>query len=232
LKLFTGTSGYSYKEWKGKFYPADIPSAKMLNFYSEHFNTVEINNTFYRMPKIEVLEKWRNEVPEDFKFIIKAPKLITHIKKLEPDDSTDYFIKTVSSMGDHLGVILFQLPPYAKKDINKLISFTGFLPDGLKAAFEFRNISWFDDEVYDCLRKKNFALCQADTDETPVDGIISTADWGYLRLRKLNYNATELKNWGKAVSSGSWNEAYVIFKHEDEAKGPEYARNFMQLAKV
>jgi uncharacterized protein YecE (DUF72 family) len=230
MNLYAGTSGYSYKEWKGSFYPEDLSPKKMLNYYSQHFNTVEINNTFYRMPKQEVLENWKQEVPAEFRFIIKAPKRITHVNKLEVDDSAEYFVKTASSLGEKLGVLLFQLPPYYKKDIERLGTFIDFLPGNIKAAFEFRNISWFENEVYEALKRKNFALCLADTDEIPVEKITATADWGYIRLRKTNYDDHELKNWNEKISSAKWNESYILFKHEDEAKGPEFAKKFIQFS--
>jgi len=228
MNLYVGTSGYSYKQWKGSFYPEDLSDKKMLSFYAGHFNTVEINNTFYRMPKQQVLESWKKEVNPDFKFVIKAPKQITHIKKLEAGDSSGYFINTVSALQDQLGVLLFQLPPYFKKDLAKLETFVDTIPGNMKAAFEFRNASWFDDEVYNCLKKKNFALCLTDTDEKPLTDLIPTADWSYLRLRKTEYTPGELKKWNDTVSSQSWNEAYVFFKHEDEGKGPQFAKEFLK----
>jgi uncharacterized protein YecE (DUF72 family) len=228
MDVYVGTSGYSYKEWKGNFYPDDLPDKEMLHYYAGQFNTVEINNTFYRMPKKQVLDSWKEEVPEDFKFIIKAPKRITHINKLEANDSSDYFVNTVSALEDQLGVLLFQLPPYMKKDIDKLKIFVNSISQNVKAAFEFRNKSWFDDEVFDCLREKNHALCIADTDEEPVKDIITTSDWGYLRLRKSNYRIDSLKKWKERISSTGWKEAYILFKHEDEGKGPKFAKRFKE----
>lgn len=227
MNLFVGTSGYSYKQWKGSFYPEKLSDKKMLNFYSEHFNTVEINNTFYRMPKQEVFDSWKQQVNPNFKFVIKAPKQITHIKKLETGDALTHFIKTSVSLEDQFGALLFQFPPYFKKDIEKLQSFTDAISDNIKAAFEFRNDTWFDDEVYDCLRKKNFALCLSDTDEKPIDKIIPTADWAYLRMRKTDYQPDTLKEWHKTISHGKWNDAFVFFKHEDEGKGPMFAKQFI-----
>lgn len=227
MNLYVGTSGYSYKQWKGSFYPEKLSDKKMLSFYSENFNTVEINNTFYRMPRPEVFESWKQQVTPDFKFVIKAPKQITHVKKLDVDDSLTYFVKTTASLENQLGALLFQFPPYFKKDIEKLQGFTDALPDNIKAAFEFRNESWFDDVVYNCLRKKNFALCLSDTDEKPINEITSTADWAYLRLRKTEYDNDSLKQWHNKISSDNWNDAFVFFKHEDEGKGPMFAKQFM-----
>jgi uncharacterized protein YecE (DUF72 family) len=232
MNLYVGTSGYSYKEWKGNFYPDDLSDKKMLNYYSEHFNTVEINNTFYRMPKQQVLESWKGQVPSGFRFIIKAPKRITHIKKLEADDSSEYFVKTAATLEEQLGVLLFQLPPYLKKDMEKFQTFINSLPTNIKAAFEFRNKSWFDEEIYNSLREKNFALCLSDTDEDPVGQVIPTADWAYLRLRKTDYKADDLKKWNKKISANNWNEVYILFKHEDEGKGPKFAKKFMKVADI
>lgn len=229
MDLYVGTSGYSYKQWKGNFYPEDLSDKKMLGYYSEQFNTVEINNTFYRMPKQNVLDAWKKEVPRNFQFIIKSPKRITHINKLEINDSTEYFVKTVMTLDDKLGVLLFQFPPYFKKDIGKLNTFLESLPPDTRAAFEFRNESWFDDEVFDALKKYGQALCMADTDEKPVKEIISTADWGYLRLRKTNYSAASLKKWSDKILRTGWKKVYVLFKHEDEGKGPKFAKKFMEL---
>jgi uncharacterized protein YecE (DUF72 family) len=229
MEMYVGTSGYSYKEWKGSFYPEDLSEKKMLSYYSERFNTVEINNTFYRMPKQSVLESWKEQVPREFKFIIKAPKRITHIKKLEPDDSSEYFFKTVSNLDDSLGVMLFQLPPYFKKDTARLELFIKALPVNIKSAFEFRNKSWFDEEVYHLLKENNLALCIADTDEEPAEEIVQTADWAYLRLRRSAYNAASFKKWNEIFSKHNWNEAYILFKHEDEGKGPKFARKFIEV---
>jgi uncharacterized protein YecE (DUF72 family) len=229
MNLFVGTSGYSYKEWKGNFYPEDLSDKKMLSFYSGHFNTVEINNTFYRMPKKEVFDSWKEQVPADFKFVIKAPKQITHIKKLDVDESSKYFVNTSRSLHSQLGVLLYQLPPYFKKDISRLENFMDSLPADIKAAFEFRNNTWFDNEVYDLLREKNYALCVSDTDENPVNEIIPTADWTYLRLRKTDYDDYSLKNWKERISEQNWSDAYIFFKHEDEGKGPEFAKKFLDI---
>lgn len=229
MQIFVGTSGYSYKEWKGSFYPEKLPAAKMLEFYAERLPTVEINNTFYRMPKVETLESWSAQVPEDFRFSVKATRRITHIKRLkEPADETRYLLKSLEALHEQLGVILFQLPPNMKKNLERLQNFSGLLPEGTPAVFEFRHESWFDEEIYECLRARNFALCVADT-EDGSSPFVSTASRGYLRLRRVVYSDNELKKWVTGIKAQNWDEAYVFFKHEDEATGPALARRFMEL---
>ncbi|HZW38762.1 MAG TPA: DUF72 domain-containing protein [Ignavibacteriaceae bacterium] len=229
MNLYVGTSGYSYKEWKGNFYPSDLSEKKMLKYYAEHFNTVEINNTFYRMPKADVLKSWKNDVPVDFKFIIKSPKRITHSKNIESNDPINYLINTVQVLDNNLGPILFQFPPYFKKYMDRLQPFVETIPDNIKAAFEFRHQSWFDDEVYAFLREHNFALCLSDTEENPINDIIPTADWIYLRLRRLEYNDKSLKAIQKKIIEHNWKDAYIFFKHEDEGKGPAFANKFLNV---
>ncbi len=229
MRIHVGTSGYSYKEWKGHFYPEDLPASKMLSFYAEHFDTVEINNTFYRMPEAKTLEKWRGEVPDRFVFVLKAPQRITHQKRLAgADDDVRYFFETASVLASKLGPVLFQLPPFAKKDIAKLRDFLAILPQH-RVAFEFRHPTWFDDEVFTTLADRDAALCASDTDEVVDPGAlpISTASWGYLRLRRTEYHEGDLAQWAKRVTEQKWSDAWVFFKHEDEAKGPAFARTFM-----
>jgi uncharacterized protein YecE (DUF72 family) len=233
--LHVGTSGYSYKEWKGTFYPEDLPAARMLSFYAERFDTVEINNTFYRMPELKVVEKWGGEVPDSFVFVLKAPQRITHQKRLaDASDEIRYFYETASILGPKLGPVLFQLPPFAKKDGAKLADFVRRLPPGTRAAFEFRHASWFDEEIYSILRDHNAALCAADTDEVtdPESVLVPTADWGYLRLRRTEYDDAALAAWAGRVKKASWTDTFVFFKHEDEGKGPAFAKRFVELAAV
>ncbi|HWB12331.1 MAG TPA: DUF72 domain-containing protein [Pirellulales bacterium] len=231
MTLYVGTSGYSYKEWKGNFYPQKLPANQMLKFYGEQFRTVEINNTFYRMPKAAVVEAWANTVPADFRFVLKAPKQITHIKVLkDAADSVAYFVEVAGALGQRLGPLLFQLPPTAKKDVPRLRAFLELLPPSARAAFEFRHASWFDDEVFDLLRDRSAALCIAEADNDLEVPFVSTADWGYLRLRRPDYSETELTAWAKRVKDQGWQDAFVFFKHEDEGKGPKMAKEFLELA--
>jgi len=230
MQLIVGTSGYSYKEWKGTFYPADLPAAKMLPYYAERFGSVEINATFYRMPNETTLAKWAAEVPESFRFVLKAPQRITHQKKLtDCGDEIRHFFEVAEVLGSKLGPVLFQLPPFARKDAAKLRDFLAILPKDRRSAFEFRHASWFDDETYALLREHGVALCAADTDETvdPDGLVVPTAPWGYARLRRTEYPGDSLAVWRQRIERQPWSEAYVFFKHEDEGKGPLFARQFL-----
>jgi uncharacterized protein YecE (DUF72 family) len=229
MHIRVGTSGYSYKEWKGTFYPEDLPAAKMLAYYAERFDSVEINNTFYRMPVPSMVAKWGEQVPDSFTFVLKAPQRITHQKKLvDTGDDIRFLFEAAESLGGKLGPVLFQLPPYLRKDAARLREFVSRLPEAKKIAFEFRHESWFDDEVYDILRSRDVALCAADTDDvTDVEKLlVPTASWGYMRLRRTEYTAEEIGAWAERVQRQTWSEAYVFFKHEDEGKGPRFAVDF------
>jgi uncharacterized protein YecE (DUF72 family) len=231
MNLYVGTSGYSYKEWKGSFYPKALPPAQMLSYYGERFRTVEINNTFYAMPRASVLEGWMGAVPAEFKFILKAPKVITHSQMLKgSEDSLAYFLKMAGLLAEHRGPLLFQLPPHAKKDVPRLSAFLALLPLPVRAAFEFRHQSWFDDEVFTALRNHNAALCIAEAEDGVEVPFESTADWGYLRLRRPDYGNPELTAWIERVKGKGWQDAFVFFKHEDEGKGPQMAKRFIELA--
>jgi uncharacterized protein YecE (DUF72 family) len=232
MKLHVGTSGYSYKEWKGNFYPEDLPAKEMLSYYSRRLPAVEINNTFYRLPQPSMIENWNAQVPARFRFSIKATQRITHIKRLNNvADETKYLLETVSLLEQRLGVVLFQLPPNFKKDVERLKAFLDLLKPGLRTALEFRHESWFDDETFDLLRERDCALVVSDTDEKPLTEIISTARWGYLRLRRTAYDENDLVEWMKRVQAQKWKDAFVFFKHEDEGTGPKLAAQFLELAK-
>jgi len=229
--LYVGTSGYSYKEWKGSFYPEKLAARDMLAYYSERLKAVELNNTFYRLPKPEMVESWKSQVPDNFRFSLKASQRITHFKRLkEAEDVTRYMLDTVTTLDDRLGVILFQLPPNMKKDIDRLRPFLEILPRDLNCAFEFRHPTWFDDEVLELLRRDSRALCVSDTDDLPANHIDKTADWGYLRLRRVNYSESNLTEWIERINAQNWKDTYVFFKHEDEGTGPKLAAEFLRLA--
>ena len=226
MDVLVGTSGYAYKEWKGRFYPEDLPATKFLAYYAGRLHTVEINNTFYRMPKRDVVKKWADTVPEGFSFVLKASQRITHKKRLKDcEDEVGFFTGNAQELGDKQGPLLFQLPPWLKKGTERLSEFLASLPDGLKAAFEFRHESWFDDEVYDALRGRDAALVISDTGkiEAPV---VATAPYGYLRLRRESYSEADLDEWAARIEAQPWETAHVFFKHEDEATGPLMAEAF------
>src|SRR5262245_51871092 len=231
MNLHVGTSGYSYKEWKGSFYPEDMPASGMLRYYGERFGTVEINNTFYRMPNASVLEGWAAEVPASFKFVLKASQRITHIQRLKNvGELVTYLIDVAATLKDRLGPLLFQLPPNMKKDVPRLRDFLALLSANQRSAFEFRHQSWFDDEVLSLLREHRIALCIAEAEEGVEVPFVSTADWGYLRLRMPEYTDADLETWLKRVQGEAWKDAFVFFKHEDEGKGPQMAKRFLKLA--
>jgi uncharacterized protein YecE (DUF72 family) len=233
MKLHVGTSGYSYKEWKGNFYPEDLPAKEMLSYYSRRLPAVEINNTFYRLPQPSMIENWKAQVPAQFRFSIKATQRITHIKRLNNvADETKYLLETAALLEERLGVVLFQLPPNMKKDTVRLKTFLELLPAETRAAFEFRHESWFDDETLNLLREQDCALVVSDTDEKPLTEIISTASWGYLRLRRTAYEESDLTEWLKRVQDQKWKDAFVFFKHEDEGVGPKLAAQFIEMAKT
>jgi uncharacterized protein YecE (DUF72 family) len=229
VRVRIGTSGYSYKEWKGSFYPEDLPASKMLEFYAGRFDTVEINNTFYRMPEAKMLDKWSMQVPDGFTFVLKAPQRITHRQKLSgSEEDVRYLFEAASTLGAKLGPVLFQLPPFFKKDSEKLRAFLAALPPKCPVAFEFRHDSWCDDEVYSILRERDVPICLSDTDEVtdPNTLVIPTASWGYLRLRRTEYSESAISDWARRIAKQPWREAYVFFKHEDEARGPRFAEQF------
>lgn len=230
MDIRAGTSGFSYKEWKGDFYPEDLPSGEMLSFYASQLPTVEINNTFYRMPKPEVLESWADQTGEDFRFVLKASRRITHFKRLQGvEEELQYFLRTSGGLGERLGALLFQLPPNFKKDLDRLASFLDLIGEPTRVAFEFRHASWRDDDVADLLTERGAAVCAADTEEEAGE-IVRTGPLGYLRLRRPDYAAEELEDWAERVRRAGWDAAYVFFKHEDEPTGPRLAREFMELA--
>jgi len=230
MKIHVGTSGYAYKEWKGKFYPEKISPKEMLRFYSGRLSTVEVNNTFYHMPRESVLTSWAEQVPDDFVFALKAPQVITHLKRLRNvSGETEYLFRTLSVLDKKLGPVLFQFPKSFRADPAGLRDLLGLIPGDTPCAFEFRSSTWLDAEILDALREKGASLCTADADENPAQEIIPTAPWGYLRLRRSEYTDADLSRWLERILAKKWEKAFVFFKHEDEAKGPEMAVRFRAL---
>jgi uncharacterized protein YecE (DUF72 family) len=223
MRALTGTSGFSYKEWKGSFYPSDLPDKQMLAHYATRLAAVEINNTFYRMPKTELVAGWGAQVTEAFRFVLKAPQRITHRERLEgSDESLATFVAAARVLGDKLGAVMFQLPPFFKKDVPRLAAFLELVPADIKAAFEFRHNSWFSDDAYDALRAKNAALVAGDADDSDKSPpLVATADFGYLRLRAPEYSDAGLSSWAERIANQPWSSAFVFLKHE--VLGPLYA---------
>ena len=231
MKWYAGTSGYSYKEWKNTFYPADLKSEDWLAFYASQLPAVEINNTFYRMPRVHVVEGWAAAVPDTFRFVLKASRRITHQARLKDvEESLDYLVKRVSLLEDKLGAVLFQLPPYLRKDLDRLTAFLALWPRELPAAFEFRHASWFDDDVIDTLRTHGLALVVTDDETLTHAENLPSAEWIYLRLRNSSYTSQKLAGWIKRSSANNPTTGYAFFKHEDAGAGPSLARRFLNLA--
>ena len=232
MKLWIGTSGFQYAEWKGNFYPEDLPASKMLPFYAERFSTTEINYTFHRIPSAKTIENWNTLTPESFRFALKAPQKITHWSKLRDcADTLEYFCKVISGLGDRRGPVLFQLPPNFKKDVDVLSSFLRELPS-IRAAFEFRHESWFEDDIFGLLKSRNIALCIADTETIATPKKIS-ADYGYLRLRREDYQKIDIERWAKFVEEQkeNWRDVFVYFKHEESGIGPKLATQMIERLK-
>lgn len=230
MKLLAGASGYSFKEWKGTFYPEKTKPEDMLPYYSARLPTVEINNTFYRLPAAAMLENWARTTPASFRFSIKASRRITHLSRLKPDcaETVDFLYRTLAALGGKRGPVLFQLPPLMKKDLPRLTAFLGCLPEGHAAAFEFRNDTWFEDDVYDALRQAGAALCVSEREDSTPPPLVETTDWGYVRLRLENYSDDDLRSWAKRLAQTKWRETYVYFMHEPTA--PAYAQALMGFA--
>lgn len=230
MRVLAGTSGFSYAEWKGSFYPADMKPAGMLAWYAARLPVVEINNTFYRSPKREVVRHWGEQVPETFRFVLKAPQRITHYARLMGvAEAVGYLWAAGNELGPRLGPFLFQLPPNMRADTERLAAFLGELPAGMRVALEVRNDSWLTDDVRALLARHGAALVAADTDEQPLAELAATAPFGYLRLRRESYADADLARFAALVRAQPWEEAYVFFKHEDGARGPAFASRFLEL---
>ena len=230
MNFYVGTSGYSYKEWKGSFYPETIPAKDMLSYYASRLPAVELNNTFYRQPQKSLVESWIAQVPDNFRFSAKASQGITHFRRLKDSASaTKLMLEKFAPFEDRLGVVFFRLPPDMKKDIKRLETFLKDLPADPPAAFQLEDPTWVDDDVRALLRSQNRALVVLDTDDMPADHINKTADWGYVRLRRSSYSESELKKWITRMRAQKWKHTFVFFKHEDQGTGPKLAAQFLKL---
>lgn len=232
MRLRAGTSGFAFKEWKGSFYPNDLKDDGMLGFYASRFPTVEINNTFYRLPKEHVLVEWASQVPEPFTFSIKASQRITHHARLKPEcaSAVEFLLKNTSSLGGRLGPILFQLPPNLKKDVPRLRAFLATLPPDRRYTAEFRHETWFDDEVFDALRERDIPLCITEQPDF-ASPVVATASWGYARLHRFDYDDAALASWADRIAALPWSEAYVYFKHDEGiGSGPPAVDAFIRRA--
>lgn len=229
MNIHVGTSGYNYPEWKGTFYPEKFPASKMFAYYAERFRTVEINYTFYRMPTPKLTEGWRDQAPPGFTYTLKAPKRITHERRLvDCEEAMRLFIESARGLEHHLACLLFQLPPNFRADAARLDAFLALVPGDLRAAVEFRHDSWHSDEVFGVLSTHNAALCIADMGDTTTP-LVATARHGYFRLRDEGYGPADIAKWATQVRAFAdrWSDAFVYFKHEDEGKGPEFAKMFV-----
>jgi uncharacterized protein YecE (DUF72 family) len=223
MQILAGTSGFSYAEWRGRFYPEGLPADQMLRFYSARLPSVEINNTFYRMPQPGMLSGWAEGAPSSFTFALKATRRITHQQRLQDVESDVlHFFEVARALGDKLGPVLFQLPPFLKKDLAVLRGFLPLIPAGKRVALEFRHPSWFDDDVYAALAERNVALVGGDLEESEKSPpVVATADFGYLRLRRLDYEPPRIAEWGTRIAAQPWQAVFAYFKHE--ALGPLFA---------
>ena len=229
MRLWPGTSGFSYKEWKGSFYPEDLPDGGMLAYYAGRFPAVEINNTFYRMPTRKLLEGWAEQVPSGFRFGLKASRKITHQKKLaDCGEELAYLIGTSRALGERLGPTLVQLPPWLKKDVPLLAAFLALVPADFPVAVEFRSSSWFEDDVYSALSEAGAALVVSDTGKGDPP-VVRTAAFGYARLRRVEYGEADLEDWARRLAEAGWDDLFAFFKHEDEATGPRLAARFREI---
>jgi uncharacterized protein YecE (DUF72 family) len=227
--IHVGTSGYSYPEWRGTFYPERFPPARMLPYYAERFRTVELNNTFYRMPTAKTVSAWDQETPAGFRFALKVPQRITHFARLrDVAEPLRFLLDTVGGLGPKLGPLLLQLPPNFRKDVGRLDQCLALVPAPVRMAVEFRHASWLDEEVYAALRARSAALCIADTEEATTPDVV-TADFGYLRLRDRAYERDELVRWARIARRPEWRDAFVYFKHEESGTGPALAGELVGL---
>jgi uncharacterized protein YecE (DUF72 family) len=230
MRFFVGTSGYSYKEWKDGFYPENLSDKKMLGYYAQHLSAVEINSTFRRFPTASTVESWAQQTPSTFRFVLKARQTITHFRRLQnAEEQIDDFINVASHLGARQGPLLFQLPPNFKKDMSRLEGFLNYVNRRAAIVLQLQHASWYDDEVYQCLRAHSAALCCSDDEGPACNIVIRTTNWGFVRLREERYSDDRLKEWIDKLRAQKWDEAYVFFKHEDVGAGPKLAARLLEL---
>jgi uncharacterized protein YecE (DUF72 family) len=231
--LYIGTSGWQYPHWKGTFYPADLKQAEHFSYYLDFFDTVEINNTFYRLPEKTTFTKWRKAVPKGFVYTVKASRFITHMKKLKDPKSTVYeFMDRIKELKGTLGPVLFQLPPKWNLNKERLEEFLRVLPGGIRYVFEFRNTSWYDEEVYDLLQRYHCGFCIYEL-AGHVSPVKITADFVYLRLHgpgdkyQGSYTDTVLKKWAKTCKT--WLKTKDVYVYFDNDQAGYAAFNAIRL---
>lgn len=236
MKVHIGCSGWNYKDWRGKFYPEKLAARNWLEYYSKHFNTVEVNSTFYRFPKDEYLEKWRATVSDDFLFTLKGSRYVTHMKKLhEVEESVARFNEVAKLLKDKLGSVLWQLPPGLHRDDDRLKAFCGHFDPEIKNVIEFRHESWYDEEVYKLLSDHNVVLCAISSPKFPEE-MITTAKTGYLRFHGKGkkwydylYSEDELKEWYEQIMEKDLEEIFIYFNNDMHGNAPENAKELRSL---
>lgn len=235
--LYAGASGFAYPAWKPDFYPKNVPQARFLEHYATRLNSVEINYTFRRSASESTLRKWSDQTPQGFRFSVKAHQRITHFARLKAEaaEPTGFFLRSMEPLraAGRLGAVLFQLPPNMKLDLERLGAFLKLLPADIRATFEFRHESWFEEATFDLLRQHNASLCQAESDELTVPDVV-TADFVYMRLRKTEYDeADRIAIRGKVEAYlGAGRDVFLYFKHEDTPEGALYAEELLRGVSV
>ena len=237
---YIGTSGWHYQDWKGLFYPKDLPKARWLEFYAKHFLTVELNNSFYRLPSEKAFVNWRQDSPKEFTFAVKVSRFITHIKRLKNVDKPLHnFLVRADLLGDKLGPLLYQLPPTMKRDDDRLESFLSILPSPYRHVFEFRHKSWFDNDVFNILKKHNAGFCIFDMPDL-ASPVVATADFAYVRfhgssgLYSSNYGDKELRKWAKRIADlgKTLRAVYIYFNNDVAGYAINNARTLARLLRT
>jgi uncharacterized protein YecE (DUF72 family) len=236
--IVLGTSGWQYKDWRGRFYPEKLPQKQWLEFYAGQFSTVEINNAFYRLPERDTFAAWRRRVPDDFCYAVKMSRYLTHIKRLrEPEEPVHRFFSRAEALGPALGPVLLQLPPTLRADTGLLSAALALVPAGVKVAVEPRHDSWWTDDVRRTLERHDAALCWADRRSRPLTPLWTTTSWGYLRFHEgratpwPGYGRTALRSWVSRVADAKLPVVYVYFNNDPGGAAIADARAFAALAR-